>query len=1137
MLEKAVHWIKNNTVPNQGIVISSRNKVCYPEVTGYLIPTLLSVGERRLAQQYAQWLVSVQHNDGSFGLRDISYAFDTGQIVRGWVPLLGQMPELERPLRRACDWLVNTADSSSGRLMVPPRSADWSLGTRGQVNEGIHTYVLQPLRQAGELLNEPRYGRFADKSLDYYLKNVNLTDFTQPNALTHFYAYIQEALLELGCQDEARHGMASVAGFQQSTGAVPGYSDVNWVCSTGLAQLATAWYHLGETERADSALAFLEMLQNSTGGFYGSYGPGADYKPAEEISWAAKYAVEAAQRRIAAHFDQTSEIYSAKIAETDGRVQAVLHCLGDLNGKRLLDAGCGKGRYAAIIKQHYPQADVTGMDISAEMLKCVPPGIHTVQNGILNMPFDSDRFDAVICVEALEHVVQIAEGVRELARVLAPGGKLIVIDKNRERLGALKMPSWEKWFAQEELLGLMRANGLSAAAELISHGNATDPDGLFVCWTGQKPTSHTGSVSLVTEHDRKPRRLAVVPSDPLDAYAHKSDEYLRDYFNPTGFFHEVYCLSPLERSPGFRHGMNVIPTGPEQFAQRINQLGIDIVRAYGGYRACDLACQNKVDGVPVVVSVHDKRESWLHDSIHDADYVLSVSNVVRQLLLARGIPSSKIYDFANRVDLQVFHPRSDDKLRAEFCDRYPGRYRILHVGRRAPEKNLDTLIRAVAALGPDYVCISVGKGDDTEYRRLAEQCGVSQRCHFVGSVPHAQLPQYYSFCDCMCTPSRSEGFGLVFIEALACEAVVVTSNIAPMNEYITNGVSGILVEDLEPPTALAEAIVRACADQQLRSTIRSNARKAAEPFSKDKIDLREANLYRQFLNAHVPTTRVNAQVRENILINNPWYVGSQFEWAEKTNIKRIYDKRYNFFIECINRAKERLGRKLRVLDAGCGDGYWLWRLHDLQQVELTGIDYNPLRVQRAGQVVPDVAVYHSDLMDFCSEEPFDVILLSQVVEHVENDVELLKRIRTLLHEDGTLIVGTTNEGSHLHQEKIMRLGDKFVTDHVHFYTEQEVVSKLQQAGFSVDNIMREAFYLGDDALYYNLLETQWGFELLELLTFLVPSGCSDYYFECSPKTATSSSEKKSCGPQPPAVQEIIPKVNRFGEQIKVLMSG
>ncbi len=486
MLEKAVQWIKNNSIPGQGIVVSSRQRVSYPEVTGYFIPTLLSIGERELAYQYARWLLSVQRQDGSYGLNGHSYAFDTGQVVRGWVALLEQMPELEQPLCRACDWLIETTDSQTGRLMVPPSGAAWSLGRRGQVSEGIHLHVLPPLYRAGELLNESRYCEFVSRSLNYYLKNVNLTDFSQPNALTHFYAYAQEALLELGCEDEARRGMASVAGYQQQGGAVPGYSDVSWVCSTGLAQLAQVWYRLGETERADAALKFLEMVQNPSGGFFGSYGVGADYFPAEEISWACKYAIEAAQQQIAGHFNQTVDIYQADIAETDGRVQAVLSHLGDLNGKRVLDAGCGKGRFSAIIKRRYPQADVTALDISARMLRHVPPGIRTVQGGILDMPFADGRFDAVICIEALEHVVQIAEGVKELTRVLAPGGKLIIIDKNKDKLGALKMPSWEKWFGREELLGIMQANGLEADAEFIGYDNMTEPDGLFVCWRGQK---------------------------------------------------------------------------------------------------------------------------------------------------------------------------------------------------------------------------------------------------------------------------------------------------------------------------------------------------------------------------------------------------------------------------------------------------------------------------------------------------------------------------------------------------------------------------------------------------------------------------------------------------------------------------
>ncbi|HKN86054.1 MAG TPA: methyltransferase domain-containing protein [Nitrospiraceae bacterium] len=495
MLEQAASWIENHSIQGEGIIISSRQRICYPEVTGYLIPTLLSLGKHDLAAEYARWLVSIQRPDGSFGggKDGRSYAFDTGQVVRGWVSLVHRIPELKSPLGRACDWLISSADSSTGRLPVPPPGADWSLDTRGEVSEGIHLYVLPPLRQAGEVLKRPQYVSFADKALRYYLRHVNVTDFTQANALTHFFAYMQEALVDLGCETEARAGMASVAKFQQSTGAVPGYHDVPWVCSTGLAQLALVWYRLGEKRRADAALKFLSLLQNPSGGFFGSYGVGATYFATEEISWATKYVVEACHAQIARHFDHTVSEYQPAIDECDGRVQALLSRLGDLNGLRVLDAGCGKGRYSAVIKRRFPGADVIAMDVSAAMLEHVPPDIKTLQHSILNMPFPDGSFDAVICVEALEHVVQTGEGVKELARVVAPGGTLAIIDKNQARLGALAMPNWEHWFKVEELQGLMVSNGIEAQAKFIGHDQVTTPDGLFVCWAGKKRTTDVTS--------------------------------------------------------------------------------------------------------------------------------------------------------------------------------------------------------------------------------------------------------------------------------------------------------------------------------------------------------------------------------------------------------------------------------------------------------------------------------------------------------------------------------------------------------------------------------------------------------------------------------------------------------------------
>ncbi len=503
MLMPALQWIKRNTIPGSGVVTTSRQRDCYPEVSGYLIPTLLSAGEYNLAMQYSNWLRSIQNSDGSFRSGDgRAYAFDTGQVVRGWNAMLEHDIELEMPLRRACDWLIDTADPATGRLVVPPPGNAWNLGARGEVSEGIHLYALAPLKKAGELLGKTRYLSFTEKALAYY-RRLPLTDFRLPAALTHFFAYVQDALTELGLEDLARQGMGQVAVLQRDNGAVPGYADVGWVCSTGLAQLAIVWYRLGEGVRADAALGFLGQLQNESGGFYSSYGVRANYFPAEEIAWAAKYAIDAAHCQIAGHFDSTAYLYTDSIAPADGRARAIVRHLGDLNGKTVLDAGSGKGRYSRLLHGLYPQARITALDVSAEMLAHVPEGIRKVQNGILDMPFADGSFDAVICVEALEHVVNTGEGIRELGRVLAPGGKLVIIDKNIERLGALQIAHWEKWFARSDIERMMSDVGLQVISEFVAYDQLTEPDGLFICWVGHRDAQPRAA---------QPREAAVAPT-------------------------------------------------------------------------------------------------------------------------------------------------------------------------------------------------------------------------------------------------------------------------------------------------------------------------------------------------------------------------------------------------------------------------------------------------------------------------------------------------------------------------------------------------------------------------------------------------------------------------------------------------
>lgn len=283
--ERAMDWFKQHMVADKGIIVHTRQPVPYPEVTGYFIPTLYNWGEKELARTCTKWLLSIQLPDGAFPAPDgVPYTFDTGQIVRGLCAALNDIDGIEAPLRKACDWVVAQVDSN-GRLTTPSTELWSDIAT-----DLIHVYVLPPLVQAGKLLGVAEYVETADFVLTYYKKQEELVFF---NRLTHFHAYVMEALCELGEIELAKLGMADVEKYQRRDGSVPAYPDVDWICSTGIAQYAIVWYTLGGKQLADRAMHYLEKIQNDSGGFYGSYGKGAKYIPRAEISWAVKYFLDA----------------------------------------------------------------------------------------------------------------------------------------------------------------------------------------------------------------------------------------------------------------------------------------------------------------------------------------------------------------------------------------------------------------------------------------------------------------------------------------------------------------------------------------------------------------------------------------------------------------------------------------------------------------------------------------------------------------------------------------------------------------------------------------------------------------------------------------------------------------------------
>ena len=167
-------------------------------------------------------------------------------------------------------------------------------------------------------------------------------------------------------------------------------------------------------------------------------------------------------------------------------VQLILEHFGDLDGKRVLDVGCGKGRFARVFQERFPASSLVAFDLAEAMLQCVPERIGRCAGSMTALPFRSKSFDFAYATESLEHAVDIDGAIAEICRVVKPGGRIAIIDKNVEQWGRLKTPEWEKWFGKKQLEGVLARHCRRVESRPVSYWEDVAPDGLFLAWLAEK---------------------------------------------------------------------------------------------------------------------------------------------------------------------------------------------------------------------------------------------------------------------------------------------------------------------------------------------------------------------------------------------------------------------------------------------------------------------------------------------------------------------------------------------------------------------------------------------------------------------------------------------------------------------------
>ncbi len=492
--KRNIRWLKKNTNPAEGIRVNSRIPLNYPEVTGYLVPSLIQWGENDLADQYVSYLLPAQDVTGGF--RDPSgnqlCLFDTGQVVRGLLAHhdRSEANETEIAIKKSIQW-VDSLISEDGTILIPEVGI-WG----GVVPEAISLYALEPMLRAARKFELNDCVQRIELAISKFLLQPEIIEH---KTLNHFHAYVIEALVDLGKIELAEEAMKVVTQNIRRNGSLPAHPDSKWSCSTGQFQYAVIYFKLGQKKFGDQVMNYALRHQNFSGGWYGTcerawsirasfgriYKPWETYFATSEIPWANKYFMDALHWRLILSFEEQSEFFSNKISSSDGRVRILLEEIAKLRPNNLLDAGSGKGRYLEHIQSNFPEVKLFASDISTKVMAGINPQVKKIQGTLTKIPFPSNTFDFVVVIEALEHSVNVSGALLEVNRVLKPGGTALLIDKNAWFLGRLQLPPWEQWFFPRLLKAkLKRAGFVVQVVNGVPFENTKSR--MFTAWIAKK---------------------------------------------------------------------------------------------------------------------------------------------------------------------------------------------------------------------------------------------------------------------------------------------------------------------------------------------------------------------------------------------------------------------------------------------------------------------------------------------------------------------------------------------------------------------------------------------------------------------------------------------------------------------------
>jgi glycosyltransferase involved in cell wall biosynthesis len=253
---------------------------------------------------------------------------------------------------------------------------------------------------------------------------------------------------------------------------------------------------------------------------------------------------------------------------------------------------------------------------------------------------------------------------------------------------------------------------------------------------------------------------------------------------------------------------------------------------------------------------------WLMDFMQKCQHIIIPSESMREILVRDYGLEDRYTVIPTGTNLEPFLQADGKALRKE-----KGWQRdtvIISVGRLAPEKNWETLLRAFAkvhAQRRSLRLVLIGDGPAREsLELLASELGIAERVTFVGAVPFEEIPSYLKAADVFCFASITETQGVVTIEAMAAGLPTVAVDGSGTRDIVEHGKQGFLVEN--DSDALAKGISKLLSDPQRLKRFGANALKRAKMFDIDLLGQQVIGVYEQAIQAKKENLFVQLRAEE-----------------------------------------------------------------------------------------------------------------------------------------------------------------------------------------------------------------------------------------------------------------------------------